>query len=128
MNNGGRSFDIQVDPTQLQSGFHFEQILGYDSTAMTMGPLFRIPITICKPEIQKTELNLTNSQEMNSFKLESIQFSPGTIKRYFINVPLGSNFVEMILHTKKRATPARLIVHLIQLQDVCYNNYLAISL
>ena len=29
INNGGRGFSVQIDPTELAPGYHFGEILGY---------------------------------------------------------------------------------------------------
>eukprot|EP00808_Paulinella_micropora_P028965 g4430.t1 len=51
MNSDGREFSIRVDPTQLAPGTHFAEVLGFDSefSEKERGPLFRVPITVCKP-------------------------------------------------------------------------------
>lgn len=46
---GGRTFDIEVDPTNLEEGVHFAEIQGIDGEAPWRGPLFRIPITVVIP-------------------------------------------------------------------------------
>lgn len=85
INNGGRGFSIRVDPSHLKPGLHVGHVLGYDSENKHLGPIFKIPVTVCKPD-----LNAISSSYIN---YEDIDFSPGDIKRYFIHVPAGSNFV-----------------------------------
>ncbi|KAJ3081524.1 tripeptidyl-peptidase II Tpp2, partial [Quaeritorhiza haematococci] len=51
LNNGGRAFSVRVDPTVLTPGtFHFGQILAYDTSDPDAGPLFAVPVTVCKPD------------------------------------------------------------------------------
>ncbi|CAG8674187.1 18099_t:CDS:10, partial [Racocetra fulgida] len=75
----GRSFDVKVDPTNLApGGFYFAEVQGYDTTCPERGPLFRVPVTITKPNI------LTNGSKACFDKLT---FGPGHIERRFIKVP-----------------------------------------
>ena len=109
LNNGGRSFGFKVDPTNLGPGFHFAQVLAYDTLNKEAGPLFQIPITICKPE---------QVMSQGIFKANAVEFEPGTIHRQFFDVPANANFAQLIIKSKRRDTTSRLYVHLIQLQNV----------
>ena len=99
--------NIRVDPTNLEPGFHFTFIIGYDTENPEMGPLFKIPVTVCKP------ISPPDGQIVQFKKLE---FQSGDIQRKFIQVPSNSNFCEIILSTRGRKTPAKFIIHLLQLQ------------
>ncbi|KAJ3047136.1 tripeptidyl-peptidase II Tpp2 [Rhizophlyctis rosea] len=110
INNGGRGFNVRIDPRSLQPGHHFGQVIGYDTSNKDLGPLFRVPVTICKP--QPVDLNANDSY----FRWENVRFDPGSIQRRFISVPPGANFAEVTVRSQNRETPARFIVHLLQLQ------------
>jgi tripeptidyl-peptidase II len=88
MASSGRSFAIEADPTALPPGLHFAEVLGFDcSQGAVVGPIFRIPITVCK------ERDGNGSDTVK--KLSNLVFEPGTIHREFVTVPTGSNFVGM---------------------------------
>ncbi|KAJ3043557.1 tripeptidyl-peptidase II Tpp2 [Rhizophlyctis rosea] len=115
LNNGGRGFTLRIDPRSLQPGFHFGQVIGYDTNNKALGPLFQVPVTVCKP--QPVDLNANESL----YRWEGIRFEPGTIERRFIGVPAGANFAEITVRSQNRDTPARFIVHLMQLQPVMFS-------
>ena len=108
--SSGRSFNIRVDPSRLPSGLHIGKIHAYDTKKRDVGPLFSIPVTVCKPDVvsQSTEAALY-------VKYDDLHFTPGDIHRKFVHVPIGANFAELIVRSKERETPARLTVHLVQL-------------
>jgi len=114
LNNGGRSFSVQVNPTSLDSGFHFTEILAYD-TESEANPLFKIPVTVIKPE------NKINDNTID-FYYDNLKFGSGDIKRLFLSTPKNANFIEIILKSKNRDTNARFTLHTIQLLNQrCYN-------
>jgi tripeptidyl-peptidase-2 len=107
VNNGGKTFALRVDPTKLEAGLvHVAWVDGMDATQPdhSMGPLFRIPITICKP------------LELNSPKhtWKDVKFGPGHIHRRFVQVPLGATICEATLTSLGRPTPARFMLQCIQ--------------
>lgn len=75
---------IVVDPTGLKDGLHYAEVVGVDSEAPWRGPLFRIPVTICKP------LELKTSPPVASFS--NLSFVPGT------TWSSGVTFVYIFLH------------------------------
>jgi tripeptidyl-peptidase-2 len=84
--NQGNYVDIKVDCADLQSGFYFGTVKGYDATNSLLGPLFTIPITICKPFPPTPRLCF-----------EHLKFSSGDIIRKFISVPIESNYAEICI-------------------------------
>ncbi|KAJ1533129.1 tripeptidyl-peptidase II Tpp2, partial [Nowakowskiella sp. JEL0078] len=87
LNNGGRAFNVKIDPTGLAPGFHFAEIRAFDTSNPQFGPLFKIPVTICKPHTPIASDNKNFDVELNE-----IEFQPGEIKRNFIAVPSSANF------------------------------------
>ncbi len=69
----GRSFEVQVDPTILEEGCHFAEIVAWDSEQISSGPLFFVPVTIVK----------ASSVELKT-KYENLDFKPATVWRKFI--------------------------------------------
>nr|CAG8507230.1 5767_t:CDS:10 [Entrophospora candida] len=88
----GRTFDVKVDPTQLTP---------------ERGPLFKIPITVAKPEL------LDNSKIV----YDNLKFLPGHIERRFLRVPKGATFADVTLKfsVTPSSTPTRMLLHTIQL-------------
>ncbi len=84
LNNGGRSFPVNVDCSELTPGFHFGQVQAYDTANPSFGPLFSIPVSICKPE----PLDIV----MQSLKWSDVHFNSGQIIRKFVQVPMNANF------------------------------------
>ncbi|KAJ3325149.1 tripeptidyl-peptidase II Tpp2 [Boothiomyces sp. JEL0866] len=109
INNAGKDFNVRVDPTNLSPGFHFGTIIGYDANNKSVGGLFKVPVTVCKPDTP------TISPEGAYVCYEGLKFNSGDIIRHFVQVPPNSNFAEVILSTKGRKTPGRFVVHLMQL-------------
>lgn len=110
LNNAGRAFPVLVDPTNLSPGLHVASIDAYDCSQKQLGPVFKIPITVCKPDIPASSTESSCYQ-----KYEHLHFTPGDIKRRFVHVPLGSNFVELAVCGEDRPTEAKFIVNLLQL-------------
>ena len=53
----GRSFKIEVDPTNLPPGVHTAQVIGYDASRRERGAMFSVPITVVKPLEQSNIVN-----------------------------------------------------------------------
>jgi tripeptidyl-peptidase-2 len=62
---GGRSFAIEVDPTSLEPGLYTTTLVGYDSTSPDKGAVFRLPITIVKPNSLPPNEPSPNLGQMN---------------------------------------------------------------
>jgi hypothetical protein len=74
-----------VDPTSLEEGDHFTELLGYDADKLDNGPLFSFPITVLKSAsigYKKT--------------LENLNFGPSSIYRKFLQIPPNSTFLSKI--------------------------------
>lgn len=89
LNNGGKSISINVDCASLTPGFHFGQVQAFDSSNLNSGPLFSIPVTVCKPEPMDLE--------RSSLKWSSLEFKSGEIVRKFVQVPMHANFAGIII-------------------------------
>ncbi|KAJ3013551.1 UNVERIFIED_CONTAM: tripeptidyl-peptidase II Tpp2 [Siphonaria sp. JEL0065] len=91
--NAGREFLFNVDPTGLAPGLHIGDILGYDSNLQSAGPLFRVPVTVCKTETV-TDVAL--------IKFSNLEFNSGEIIRKYVSVPQGANFATLNVRSKDR--------------------------
>eukprot|EP00879_Flechtneria_rotunda_P015304 GHRR01015998.1.p1 GENE.GHRR01015998.1~~GHRR01015998.1.p1 ORF type:complete len:502 (+),score=120.67 GHRR01015998.1:1072-2577(+) len=50
LHHNGRPFEIQIDPTKLPQGLHYCEVHALKPTETWCGPLFRVPITVIKPQ------------------------------------------------------------------------------
>ncbi|XWS50506.1 hypothetical protein CRYUN_Cryun12cG0092700 [Craigia yunnanensis] len=107
LTHNGRTFNIVVDPTNLSDGLHYYEVYGIDCKAPWRGPLFRIPITITKPNA------VMNRPPLVSFSRMS--FLPGHIERRYIEVPLGASWVEATMRTFGFDTTRRFYVDTVQI-------------
>lgn len=110
LTHNGRSFNVIVDPANLQHGLHYYELYGIDSQAPWRGPLFRIPVTITKPMAVKS------CPPMISFS--GMQFYPGHIERRFIEVPLGATWVHATMRTSGFDTARRFFIDGLQLSPL----------
>ncbi|XP_058082097.1 tripeptidyl-peptidase 2 [Magnolia sinica] len=107
LTHNGRTFNIVVDPTNLNEGMHYHEVYGMDCKAPWRGPLFRVPITITKPTVLKDRNPVV--------AVTGIPFSPGLIERRFIEVPCAASWAEATMRTSGFDTPRRFFVDTVQL-------------
>ncbi|KAG1356236.1 hypothetical protein G6F62_002135 [Rhizopus arrhizus] len=108
IHSGGNAFQVKVDPTSLsQNKFHYGEVLGYDTSSPERGPLFRVPVSVVKPQLPSN----------GSIEFKNIEFDPGFISRNFIQVPEGATSCELVIKSRAPAetSPARFMLHLLQL-------------
>ncbi|KAG5438331.1 hypothetical protein PCANB_002819 [Pneumocystis canis] len=104
LNSAGRVFDIQVDPVSLPYGFHYTEIIAYD-TMVPRRKMFFIPVSVCKPEpVLKSLISWKN-----------IMLISGYIERKFISVPEGADYVELRIRARKINTSLKVFSHFTQL-------------
>ncbi|XP_020240475.1 tripeptidyl-peptidase 2 isoform X2 [Cajanus cajan] len=106
LTHNGCTFNIFVDPTNLNDGLHYYEVYGIDCKAPWRGPLFRIPITITKP------MAVTNRHPQVSFS--KMLFQPGHVERKYIEVPHGASWVEATMNASSFDTARRFFVHTVQ--------------
>ncbi len=85
--NGGRTFDIAVDPTQLPPGAHYAEVRGYDDANRDRGPIFRVPITVMR----------TQEMAEDHTSTETLPFEAGAIQRRFFAVPQAATWADISL-------------------------------
>ncbi|XP_019453181.1 PREDICTED: tripeptidyl-peptidase 2-like isoform X1 [Lupinus angustifolius] len=107
LTNNGRTFNVVVDPSNLCVGLHYYEVYGIDCKAPWRGPLFRIPITITKPQA------VTNQPPQVSFS--KMLFKPGHIERRFIEVPHGASWVEVTMKTSGFDTARKFFLDAVQI-------------
>ncbi len=84
LSNSGKTFLIEVDPTNLPHGFHSSLIEAFDIHNPQMGSLFHIPVYVFKPDLVPDSLTYSFNQVC----------SAGQVHRRFIAVPPQSNFFQ----------------------------------
>ncbi|KAL9317577.1 hypothetical protein ACSQ67_014094 [Phaseolus vulgaris] len=107
LTHNGRTFNIIVDPTNLNDGLHYYELYGIDYKAPWRGPIFRIPITVTKP------MAVTDRHPVVSFS--NMLFLPGQVERKYIEVPNGASWIEATMKASSFDTVRRFFVHTVQI-------------
>jgi tripeptidyl-peptidase-2 len=119
----GREMNFRVDPSNLTPGFHFGTIKAYDVSNPNLGPIFTVPVTVCKPD-------LIGDAGFISYK--NIALKPADVIRKFIAAPANANFAEIVVTTKGNDVKSDLQMSLKQLhpqsQDTKYHTDLRLAL
>jgi tripeptidyl-peptidase II len=105
--HNGRSFKVDVDPTNLEPGVHTAKVVGYDAGSEDSGIKFSLPITVVK-----------NLPEAMAISLGVLDFAPTEVKRNFVTVPHGATWMDVTVTDKRDDddASARLVVlHTVQL-------------
>ncbi|KAL0873707.1 hypothetical protein Bca101_023412 [Brassica carinata] len=107
LTHNGRSFNVVVDPTNLEDGVHYFEVYGIDCKAPQRGPLFRIPVTIIIPKSVASRPPVISFQQMS--------FNSGHIERRFMEVPLGATWAEATMRTSGFDTARRFYIDTLQI-------------
>ncbi|GER51008.1 tripeptidyl-peptidase [Striga asiatica] len=110
LTHNGQNFNIIVDSTTLTSGLHYFEVYALDCKAPWRGPLFRIPVTIAKPQ------PVVNRPPFIQF--QGMPFVPGHIERKFVEVPIGTTWVEVTLKSSGFSTARKFLVHFAQISPL----------
>ncbi len=87
--NEARSFSMQIDVSALPVGLHYAEVCGYAAGATpTSGPLFRVPVTVVKPEVVPDEGRA-------SLSFPSLNLSPGKLHRFFVAAPENATWARV---------------------------------
>lgn len=97
----GKSVAVMVDPRALPPGLHTAFVEGFvDSPEGTdMGPLFKIPVTVVRPEIFP--------EGTTTLDIGAVTFSEAERYRRFIVPPSGCQFVDLVVNDTR--TPSRAV-------------------
>ena len=104
--HGGRSFGVEVNPQSLISGMHYAEIVGHDADHPERGAVFRVPITVLKPETVDTGKPVQWT--------EALTLAPGQIERRFLVVPLGATWADVVFRTGEQAGSRRIVMQVVQ--------------
>ncbi|MCK4341305.1 MAG: S8 family serine peptidase [Phycisphaerae bacterium] len=100
--HGGRRLSVKVDPTRLPPSVHYAEIRGYDSACPERGPLFRLPITVIRPEwLDEDEYAWE----------ESYTFEPEQVERRFLAVPAGATWADVCVRRIDDGEPLWIVLH-----------------
>ncbi len=104
LTNGGANFGVEVEAAALKPGLHLAEVIGLHAEHPERGPLFRVPITIIKP------------QTVRGYRFtKTIDSSAGHLSRTFLTPPVGSRFAELKIKRTSGASAALLYIHNVQL-------------
>ncbi|KAI8846872.1 hypothetical protein BC829DRAFT_418846 [Chytridium lagenaria] len=118
--NEGRSFLIKVDPSRLPPGLHFAEIVAIDTNQRDAGPLFRIPITVCKPE---TPLESAGIDAGSRVVLPGIHLTPAMLSGSTL-LSLQLQTLQVVLRSKPRVGTANIALFISQvLPKTTYKAY-----
>lgn len=113
--HGGRTFSLVVHGETLPAGLHFTELLGYDAALnaeerVAQGPLFRVPITCCKPEspavahsalvaaaVQAGGAGDLISAPGTAYKFTNLPYDSARIHRRFVVVPEGASYADFTI-------------------------------
>ena len=133
--HGGRTFTMRVDPTHLPPGVHFGEIHGFDVDHPTLGPIFRVPVTVIKPTPLTREKGSVATTERGGnggvsahgagshggedveptvFVQEHVRLLPGEIRRHFLHVPVGATWLDLTLTGHNYDRPRTYVIHTVQ--------------
>ena len=107
--NQKKGFSVKVNPTNLEVGkVHYAEVHGIDESQPDAGALFRLPVTVIRPE--------TVNDNIVKFS-ETEKFSPGKIVRKFVTVPEGSTHAIWRFKGESNEKVGRLfLLHSVQLR------------
>lgn len=84
--NGGRSFKIEVDPTDLPSGVHTAKVFGVEAEKPGRKAIFTVPITVVKP-----------LPPLREFNIDQLELQPAEVRRFFLTPPPGSTWMDITI-------------------------------
>jgi len=105
-----RTFEVRILPEHLTSGVNFTEVTALDNAHPDWGPVFRMPVTIIRPE--------TLTPESGYRRAETIAFGPSRIIRRFIHVPPHAGTMEFRVKRPAASSGANLyMAHLFQVLE-----------
>ncbi|MEL6497332.1 MAG: S8 family serine peptidase [Planctomycetota bacterium] len=109
LNAAGRNTNVRVDPTELEPGAHFAQILAFDDAHPERGPMFTFPVTVIK--------GIELSEDDGYTYRETITTSNGDLVKRFFHAPEGATWMDVIIERLDSDTSRTLVCHMTQLRE-----------
>lgn len=106
---GGKRFDVRIDPTGLEPGNHFGEVHVYEAGRSEAGPIASLPVTV----LRSVRLDQHNDWTME----EQVVYAPGDIRRWYLDLPHGTTWVDVELERRDDEERRLLVVHATQLED-----------
>lgn len=106
--NMARTFSIKIDTGGLAHGVHNTSIEAFDVSCVAKGPIFKIPITVIKPQTVSASSNYT-------VRFDDVVFRPNTIKRHFFVVPEFATWGIIRMRCLDEEQTGRFVLHCMQL-------------
>jgi len=117
LSESGETFEVRVDPTDLEPGAHYAEVHGYDARSPERGPIFRLPVTVIRP-IEPGNGEPAQHETGHPRHAEPLVFEPGKVERRFFAVPQGATWADISLKLRSDDGQKRLFVlHAIQLGE-----------
>ena len=104
----GQTFEVHVDPTQLEPGAHSAEILLYENGRQEAGPALRFPVTVVRPRPEDSGKTQVDSE---------VQLETGTIHRWFVDVPTDASQVRVRIQRDGQTDRRLIVLHALQLQE-----------
>jgi len=109
LTSGGGSFVLRVEPQELPSGLHVATVFGYDSERPEYGPVFRLPVTVIRPN----RVDAGNGWR----HAHTLEMKEGDVARHFYAVPDGATWADISLRRLDRDTGQTLILQTVQTRE-----------
>ncbi|EQC32461.1 hypothetical protein SDRG_09788 [Saprolegnia diclina VS20] len=102
----GRNFKVDVDTAVLTPGAHYGEVVAYDRENPSRGPVFRIPVTVVKPEI----LPAPETSQVKAMV-------PGAIARTFYHVPEGATWMNVSVSRRADGSEPNRVLYVLHLMQ-----------
>ena len=109
LNAAGRDTNVRVDPTGLEPGAHFAEILAFDDRHPERGPMFTFPVTVVKG----IDLSADDDYAWNQI----IPTNNGDLVKHFFHAPQGATWMDVIIKRLDADTSRTLVCHMTQLRE-----------
>ena len=116
--HGGRGIDVRVDPSGLEAGAHFGEVLAYDVTDRDRGPIVRVPITVVRTESPESGGPARPVGIERPWRTEMTS-DAGDVERFFFMVPAGATWADIVIERTDEDDSAtrRFLVQTTQLRE-----------
>jgi tripeptidyl-peptidase-2 len=107
LSGNSRPFEVKILPDRLAPGLNFTEITAVDSDDPGLGPVFRFPLTIIRPDMPSPAAGYRYR--------ETLELTPAEAARRFIHVPPGAGTMVLSVRRSYASSGSNLYVaHLMQ--------------